>query len=51
MKKPDIKTRTPQAGSMMPEGLADAMTLDDLASLLQYLSSLKGSGDVVAASK
>ncbi len=42
VKKSDIRQRTPLAGSMMPEGLADAMTLDDLASLLQYLSTLKG---------
>ncbi|MGB7157478.1 MAG: hypothetical protein WBD40_05395 [Tepidisphaeraceae bacterium] len=44
VKKSDIKSRTPQAGSMMPTGLADAMTLDDFASLLQFLSTLKGAG-------
>ena len=44
VKKSDIKSRTPQAGSMMPEGLADAMTLDDFASLLKFLSTLKGAG-------
>ncbi|HEV2296438.1 MAG TPA: HEAT repeat domain-containing protein [Tepidisphaeraceae bacterium] len=43
VKKADITSRTPMAGSMMPEGLADAMTLDDLASLLHFLSTLKGS--------
>ncbi len=52
VKKDEIKTRTPMAGSMMPEALADAMTLDDLASLLQYLSSLKGgSNGAVAAGR
>jgi putative heme-binding domain-containing protein len=51
VKKSDIKSRTPQAGSMMPEGLADAMTLDDFASLLKFLSTLKGAGaGTVAAS-
>jgi len=50
VKKPDIKTRTPQAGSMMPEGLADAMTLDDLASLLNFLSTLKGTSAGTIAS-
>jgi putative membrane-bound dehydrogenase-like protein len=44
VKKSDIKSRTPQAGSMMPEGLTDAMTLDDFASLLKFLSTLKGAG-------
>ena len=38
---------------MMPTGLADAMTIDDFASLLQYLASLKGAGGAgtVAVSK
>jgi putative membrane-bound dehydrogenase-like protein len=52
VKKGEIKSRTPMAGSMMPQGLADGMSLDDFASLLQYLASLKGGGNgTVAASR
>ncbi|MBA3753472.1 MAG: hypothetical protein H0X01_04900, partial [Nitrospira sp.] len=39
--KSNIKSRRPLQGSIMPEGLADPMTLDDFASLLAFLQSLK----------
>jgi putative heme-binding domain-containing protein len=41
VRKSEIKKRAPVAGSMMPEGLTDTMTIDDFASLLTYLQSLK----------
>jgi putative heme-binding domain-containing protein len=49
VKKAEIKSRTPMSGSMMPQGLADAMTLDDFASLLSYLSTLKGGANGAVA--
>ncbi|MDQ3441853.1 MAG: PQQ-dependent sugar dehydrogenase [Planctomycetota bacterium] len=49
VRKSEIKSRTPMAGSMMPQGLADAMSLEDFASLLQYLSSLKGGSNGTVA--
>ena len=39
--KDKVKSRRPLQGSIMPEGLADPMTLDDFASLLAFLQSLK----------
>ena len=36
-----ITQRESMPGSMMPEGLADAMTLEDFRALLSYLVSLK----------
>jgi len=39
--KSKIKSRTPLATSIMPEGLVDGMPLDDFSSLLTYLQSLK----------
>jgi putative membrane-bound dehydrogenase-like protein len=41
IKKTAIKKRTPLQGSIMPEGLAETMTLDDFGALLAYLRSLK----------
>ena len=40
--KSRIKERGTLPGSMMPEGLADALSLEDFRSLLAYLQSLKG---------
>jgi putative heme-binding domain-containing protein len=37
----DIKTRGTRTTSIMPEGLADQMTPEELASLLTYLQSLR----------
>ena len=39
--KTNILKRSAQPGSMMPEGLTDALTLDDFAALLAYVQSLK----------
>jgi putative membrane-bound dehydrogenase-like protein len=39
--KPNITKRQPQPGSMMPEGLADGLSLDDFGALLGFLKSLK----------
>jgi len=36
-----VKARSTLPGSIMPEGLADTLSLDDFASLLAYLESLK----------
>jgi putative heme-binding domain-containing protein len=41
IRKPDIKKRSPVPGSMMPDGLIDSLTIDEFASLLTYLQSLK----------
>jgi putative membrane-bound dehydrogenase-like protein len=41
IRKENVTKRTPQPGSMMPDGLADGLTLDDFAALLSFLSSLK----------
>jgi len=41
VKKADIKTRAIVPGSMMPEGLVDNLSLDDFASLIGFLQSLK----------
>jgi putative heme-binding domain-containing protein len=40
--KPRITKRDTLPGSMMPEGLTDALSLEDFRSLLAYLQSLKG---------
>ena len=40
--KSRITQRGTLPGSMMPEGLADALSLEDFRSLLAYLQSLKG---------
>jgi putative membrane-bound dehydrogenase-like protein len=40
--KSHITKRDTLPGSMMPEGLADALSLEDFRSLLAYLQSLKG---------
>jgi putative heme-binding domain-containing protein len=40
--KSRITQRGTLAGSMMPEGLVDALSLEDFRSLLAYLQSLKG---------
>ena len=40
--KSRITKRDTLPGSMMPEGLADALSLDDFRALLGYLQSLKG---------
>ena len=37
-----IKARRNSALSLMPEGLQAALSLDDFADLIAYLSSLKG---------
>ncbi len=40
--KSDIDRRGGREQSMMPEGLADNLTAEQLAGLLAYLESLKG---------
>ena len=39
--KAGIKSRRSLAGSIMPEGLVETMTLDDFASLIAFLQSLR----------
>jgi hypothetical protein len=39
--KARIQHRATLPGSMMPEGLADPLTIDDFRSLLTYVQSLK----------
>lgn len=41
VKKADIRKRMPVPGSMMPEGLLDQASVDDFASLLAFLQSMK----------
>jgi putative heme-binding domain-containing protein len=41
IRKDTIAKRIPQNGSMMPEGLVDGLSLDDFASLLAFLTSLR----------
>ena len=41
LRKDQIRKRGPQPGSMMPEGLADGLSLDDFSSLIAFLTSLK----------
>jgi putative membrane-bound dehydrogenase-like protein len=41
IKKTTITKRIPMQGSIMPDGLAEPMTLDDFGSLLAYLTTLK----------
>jgi putative membrane-bound dehydrogenase-like protein len=40
--KSDIKARKETKNSVMPEGLLDALSVEDFANLLSYLESLKG---------
>jgi len=40
-KKEDISRRTKQKLSIMPAGLEQTMSVDELADLVEYLSSLK----------
>lgn len=40
-KKSDIARRTPSTSSLMPAGLQQAMTVDQLVDLVEYLASLK----------
>ena len=42
VRKDQIKTRGVREGSIMPPGLADSLTLQELASLLAYLGSTTG---------
>jgi uncharacterized membrane protein len=42
IKTADIKQRTELETSMMPPGLANALSLDEFAALVAYLSSKKG---------
>jgi len=39
--KNDIKSREKLATSMMPSGLSQALTQEDLVNLVEYLSTLK----------
>lgn len=41
LRKANLVKRAPLPGSMMPEGLVDALTLDDFAALMTFLASLK----------
>jgi cytochrome c551/c552 len=41
IRKEQITRRSPLPGSMMPDGLVDALTLDDFAALMNFLTSLK----------
>ena len=40
-KKSDIQNRTTSAQSLMPPGLQQLMTFDDLVDLVEYLAGLK----------
>jgi putative heme-binding domain-containing protein len=42
LKQSEIESRTMQKQSIMPEGLADSLTPEQLADLIAYLQSLKG---------
>ena len=42
LRKDQIKARGVREGSIMPPGLADTLTLHELASLLAYLGSTAG---------
>ena len=41
LKKSDIQNRTTSAQSLMPPGLQQLMTFDDLVDLVEYLAGLK----------
>ncbi len=48
LKLAEIESRTIQKQSMMPEGVANNLTPEQLADLIAYLQSLTGSGDSTA---
>jgi putative heme-binding domain-containing protein len=43
-KKADVISRRPLKGSLMPDGLQQTMSPDDLADLVEYMASLKKPG-------
>jgi putative heme-binding domain-containing protein len=46
--KAKIRSRTTMPGSIMPEGLTDALSLEDFSCLVSYLRSMKTAGAVAA---
>ena len=50
LKPADVMARKQVRTSLMPEGLLNALTLQQVSALLEYLSTLKGTSGTAGAS-